>query len=184
MRNLARRDAILVAVLASACSAGSSAPTTPTQSPTTTAASASFAGKYTLTVEIDDACAVIPQSERVRRYDAMVDASAYAFPSDQAIRVVGGGFKEPTTMGRFFSVGNSRFVRLDWNEFEIGCDKLEPLTDSRQLAICGSGAPTVSDSTISAAISGNAAIIGSGYCTGSHRFTFVRHDPLVVPLPR
>jgi hypothetical protein len=184
MPNLARRGAILVAILASACGGGSSAPTTPTQSPTTIAPSASFAGSYTLTVEIDEACAVVPQSERVRRYDATVDASAYAFPSDQAIRVVGGGFKEPTTMGRFFSLGNSRFVRLDWNEFDIGCDTLEPLRDSRELAICGSGAATASDSTISAVIAGNAAVMGSGYCTGSHRFTFVRHDPRVVPLPR
>ena len=168
--------AILIAMFASACSDGSTAPT-PMQSPATSAPSpvANFVGNYTLTVEIDEACAVVPASERVRRYDAIVDPSPWPSPSEQSIRVVGGGFKELTTMGRFFSSGvDSRFVRLDWNEFDTGCDKLEALADSTQLAVCGSGTPIVSDSTISAAIAGNAAIMGRGYCTGSHRFTFVR----------
>jgi hypothetical protein len=174
--NVKRGGAILIAIFASACSG--SAPTTPTQSPTAAAPSlvANLVGNYTLTVEIDDTCAVVPQSERVRRYDAIVDASPWASPSEQLIRVVGGGFTEPTTMGRFFSSdGNSRFIRLDWNSFDFpGCDTLEPLPDSRRLALCGSGTPAMTDSTVSAVIAGNAAIMGSGYCTGSHRFTFVR----------
>jgi hypothetical protein len=176
MPNLARRGAILVAILASACSGGSSAPTTPTQSPTTTAASASFAGNYTLTVEIDEACAVVPQSERVRRYDATVDASAYVFPSDQAIRVVGGGFKEPTTMGRFFSVGNSRSVRLDWNELDIGCDTLEPLRTRESSPSAGVVRRRRATRQSRLSLPETRPSWAAG-CTGSHRFTFVRHDP-------
>jgi hypothetical protein len=77
-------------------------------------------------------------------------------------------------MGQLFTFGDSRYLQLNWNSFESGCDKLEPLPDSRQLAICGGGAASFTDSTISAVIAGNAAITGRGYCSGSHRFTFVR----------
>ena len=178
MLNIKRDGAILVTILASACSGSNSAPMTPTQSPTTgvLSAVAKLVGNYTLTIEIDESCVVVPQSERVRRYDATVDASPWEYPSEQLIRVVGGGFKEPMKMGRFFSSdGNFRYLRLDWNSFDFpGCDTLEPLTDSKQLAMCGSGSPAVSDSTISAVVTGNAAIMGVGYGSGLHRFTFVR----------
>ena len=72
MLNIKQGGATLVAILASACSG--SAPTTPTPSPTTAVPSsvANLVGDYTLTVEIDETCAVVPQSERVRRYDAIV----------------------------------------------------------------------------------------------------------------
>ena len=158
--------ALVVVIISSACGGSSRTPTTPTPpSPF-----ANLVGKYVLTVEINDACSFIPASERIRHYDAIIDDGTFHF---RQIRILGGGFTASTQMGELFSAGNSKF-QLKWNEFDTGCDTPETLTDSRQLYLCGFGDMLVNDSTIDGAISGNAAIGGSGYCAGSHRFTFLR----------
>jgi hypothetical protein len=93
-----------------------------------------------------------------------------------AVRILGGGFGEPAYMGDLWDRGESQF-QLDWNEEIGGCGDHEPLADSTQLYLCGSGVATVGDSMISGAMVGQAYIKGAGpevRCAGSSQFRFVR----------
>src|SRR2546430_850239 len=71
-------------------------PTTPAPSPF-----AGLVGNYALTVEIDPACTVVTSSERVRRYDAVIEDGPRA-PSLAPITVRGGGFTDPTLLGELW----------------------------------------------------------------------------------
>ena len=78
-----------------ACGGGS--PTTPTAAPSPAPASpfAVVTGNYELTIEIDDKCAQIPPTLRVRRYNATLEDRGWHF---LPVNVVGGGFATPVLM--------------------------------------------------------------------------------------
>jgi len=158
-----------------ACGGGS--PTTPTAAPSPAPASpfAVVTGNYELTIEIDDKCAQIPPTLRVRRYNATLEDRGWHF---LPVNVVGGGFATPVLMADLWPPSADGRWRLAWNSFDVGgCDYPEPLPESTELYVCADGAVTLSDSMLSGAMPGSAFVKGSGSevrCTGSHRFTFVR----------
>jgi hypothetical protein len=134
---------------------------------------ANVAGDYRLTIEIDEKCAQIPQPLRVRTYDVVLEDKGWHFMpirmADERFSQLGGDIWPP---------GSDSQYRVRWNNFDIGgCDYPEP-TGSTQLYLCGDGAGTLSESTISGVIGGSAFLGGTGpeaYCTGaSHRFALVR----------
>jgi hypothetical protein len=151
-------------------------PTAPTAAPSPPPASpfAVVTGHYELTIEIDDTCTHIPPTLRVRRYDATLEDRGWHY---LPVKVVGGGFAEPTLMADLWPPSPDGRWRLNWNSFDVGgCDYPEPLTESTALYVCADGAVTLSDSML-AGMPGSAFVEGSGAevrCAGSHRFTFVR----------
>jgi hypothetical protein len=152
-------------------------PTTPTAPPSPAPASlfAVVTGDYELTIEIDDKCAQIPPTLRVRRYNVTLEDRGWHF---LPVNVVGGGFATPVLMADLWPPSPDGQWRLAWNSFDVGgCDYPEPLPESTELYVCADGAVTLSDSMLSGAMPGSAFVKGSGSevrCTGSHRFTFVR----------
>jgi hypothetical protein len=182
-----RRGALLPVILASACNSGrSSMPTAATQSPTT-AAFATLVGSYALTVEIDPACTALPEAERIRRYDAIVVDTNWDAPPVRPIDIRGNGFSDSTLIGELWWDGDSKF-RLQWNNFDIGgCDIPEPLGDSKQLLICGTGSATVNRSIISTSIHGHVCVTSGAqppHCANTLiQFTFVSTEDSVAQLP-
>lgn len=162
-----------------------SSPPTPT-SPSPTPPALSFGpllGNYALTIQIDDTCSNIPQPMRLRAYNAVLDDGPFSpgrLPPQRqrymTVRVVGGGFSAPAYMADLWDRGDSR-LQLEWNEDIGGCGDPEPLTDSAQLYLCGSGPAILIDSTISGVMVGPVYIRGSGpevRCTGAHQFSLNR----------
>jgi hypothetical protein len=80
--------------------------------------------------------------------------------------------------GEIWPPGFDPRYRFEWNNFDVGgCDYPE-VTGSTELYVCGDGFGTLSGSTISGVMTGNAFLSTSRppYCTGvaSHRFALVR----------
>jgi hypothetical protein len=158
-----------------ACSAS---PTAPSAAPSPPSPFATLArGYYALDVDIDESCTGFPTSLRRRRYEAVIEDPGWHY---LLVRVLGSGFSTSPVVGELWVRDESRGfrwpTRLRWNEFE---DEGHPetLTDSRKLALSGSGEMAIAESTISGALVGTAIISGSGSdirCSGSHRFTFTR----------
>ena len=172
-----KRLVIAMSLSMSMWACGGGRPTTPTAAPSPAPASpfAVVTGNYELTIEIDDKCAQIPPTLRVRRYNATLEDRGWHF---LPVNVVGGGFATPVLMADLWPPSPDGRWRLAWNSFDVGgCDYPEPLPESTELYVCADGAVTLSDSMLSGAMPGSAFVKGSGSevrCTGSHRFTFVR----------
>ena len=135
-------------------------------------------GNYALTIQVDEHCADIPQSERLRAYDAVLRDTPFQYMS---VSTLGGGPGGELWFRPDLVSGDSRF-QFRWNEDADGtigaCDGPEPLIDSAQFYLCGTGAATLRDeSIIDGALVGLVYIRGRGpelRCTGSHQFRFVR----------
>jgi hypothetical protein len=136
-----------------------------------------LAGSYTLTIDIAESCAELPEAARRRTYSATLDQTPYGYFT---IRVVGGGYDAPTVTGdmKGYSAGH---VSFDWNSFDIGgCDgRPESLPDGRTLMICGSGVGVSDEKGIAATLSGEVSITDADgkrqqACAGRHPFTFRR----------
>jgi hypothetical protein len=129
-------------------------------------------GQYTLTIEIDESCVVIPVGLRTRTYDVVLGPAGYHYLpitiAGERFGQLGGEIWPPTSQGYPF----------EWNSFDVnGCDYPEPI-DSTRLYVCGEGFGTLSDSTMSGVIRGSAFLEGSPrpYCAREalHRFTLAR----------
>ena len=162
-----------------------SLPSTPT-SPSPPPSASRFShllGNYALTIQIDDTCSNVPGALRLRAYDAVLEDGPFSpgrLPVQRqqymTVRVVGGGFSEPAYVADVWDRGDSR-LQLEWNEDIGGCSDPEPLTNSTQLYLCGSGPAILGDSTISGVMVGPVYIRGSGpeiRCTGAHQFRLNR----------
>jgi hypothetical protein len=178
--------ALAASVLAAACDG----PTRPTPTPAVSnlppppafnpgPALEALAGSYTLTLTISDHCTEIPDAARLRTYQAALQSTPFRYLS---IRVVGGGFSQPTGTGDVWPYGEGR-VQISWNNFDIGgCDGWpEPLAGGSSLMVCGEGLAVTDASTISGAIVGQVWIdedgTRRGLCNASHPFTFTRLTP-------
>ena len=120
-------------------------PATPSP-PVTNGLLTGLAGSYSLTIDIPDACAQLPEAERRRTYYATLESTPYPY---LVIRVAGEGYALPTLTGELWNNGESG-VALDWNNFDIGgCDgREESLPDGGTLMICGNGVGMVDGTTI------------------------------------
>ena len=148
----------------------------PAQPPPVTNQPSGLAGAYSLTIDIPESCAELPEAARRRTYDAKLDPSPYAYLS---IRIVGEGYAVPTVTGDMWGAGVDR-VSVDWNNFDIeGCDgRPESLPDGRTLMICGSGVGLVDGTTIAVSLAGQVFIETEGkrqlICSGTYPLTFRR----------
>src|SRR5206468_685842 len=129
-------------------------------------------GGYTLTIELDPACAGFPGDAYHRTYQANLDDIGFHYLE---ISVTGGGFREKTVMGELFS-GQ---LRLKWNEFD-GETIHESLDANHSLEISADGPVSTSSSALTALAEGYAYLFTNGVvsvqCRGRHRFSFERGD--------
>ena len=154
--------------------AGCSSPATPTQPTSAGAAPAPFpdlaemAGAYTLTIDIDDSCSTLPAAARHRVYRAVLEDRGWHFLT---LRVVGGGFAEPTQIGDLFSGQLNPFHRVDpelrWNGLDLGNDAVEPIGNGRALVVAAHGPVARSASTLFGALTGD-AYLAEGNTTVAH----------------
>ena len=122
-----------------ACGGGS--PTTPTAAPSPAPASpfAVVTGNYELTIEIDDKCAQIPPTLRVRRYHATLEDRGWHF---LPVNVVGGGFATPVLMADLWPPSPDGRWRLAWNSFDVGGATILSRCQNRQNSMCAPTAPS------------------------------------------
>jgi hypothetical protein len=171
LRQLAIAEHALLLVVSIGCGASPSSPS-PGSAPSTPSPFEHLVGQYTLTIEIDESCAVIPAGLRTRAYDVVLGPAGYHYLpvtiAGQRFGPLGGEIWPPTLQG----------YRFEWNNFDVtGCEYPEPI-DSTQLYVCGDGFGTLTDSTMSGVMRGNAFLEGSPrpYCAREplHRFMLVR----------
>ena len=164
-------------VVAAGCDSGPTGPAVqPPPPPLPQSAVDGLAGSYSLTVNLSDQCAALPDALRRRTYQATLRASTRAY---LGISIVGGGFSTPVGPGDLWPGSDGR-VAINWNNFDIGgCDGYpEPLSDGRTLMVCGSGEGVVSGPTIALTLNAEVFIDEAGQrqrvCAGGHEFTFNR----------
>ncbi len=164
-----------VAAMATALACSPSSPVAPSSSPASRPSPfAAVAGRYVLTLEIDQSCRGIPPALRSRNYNVEVEDRGWHYAP---VRVLSGGYSEPV-MGELWESAPAGRYRFEWNSFDIGgCDYPETV-GSNQLYICGDGIGTREGSTISGEMIGAAFLEGVSRqgCDGPGRFSLVRLD--------
>lgn len=182
-QRLKRFGAAIACVLMVRCDDG---PTSPTRQGATRPpmlepylALKGLAGSYNVALNVSDQCTEIPDAARRRTYQAILETTPYPYLS---VRIVGGGFSAPVTVGELRAAPDGR-VTIGWNNFDIGgCDGYpEPLSEGSMLMVCGHGFGMQEGSTISIALTGSAWINANGTrgttCNAWHQFTLTRSIP-------
>jgi hypothetical protein len=120
-------------------------PSAPSSSPPPPASPfTNILGDYTLTLDLDESCASIPQPLRTRTYDVVLEDKGWHF---MPIRMADGRFGD--LGGEIWPPGPDARYRFEWNNFDVGgCDYPEP-TGIGPLYLCGVGTVTRSESTLS-----------------------------------
>ena len=167
-------------LLAARCGGGPTGPASQPPSPPPIANPVppleTYAGVYTLTIDVPDQCSGLQDAVRRRTYQATLKPSPFRY---LVVEIVGGGFSRPVVPGELWP-GVDGQLALEWNSFDIGgCDGyFEPLSDGRSMMICGVGAGVLDGSTITVGLSGEVFIQEEGrqrrVCQGRHQFTFTR----------
>ena len=126
-----------------------------------TALFARLAGHYTLTIEVDESCAV-PPSVEVLNYDVWLHQTRFRY---LGVRVTGEDFG-----GDLWALAREeQGFNLRWN---VDCEAPD-MVGSTAFYLCGEGSAFATDGTI-------AGVLVGGYrpfCTsGSHRFVFQRRS--------
>jgi hypothetical protein len=132
-------------------------------------------GSYALTIDIPDACDVLPPAERRRHYIATIEQT---LNSHHSVHIVGGGYAERTIVGDIWN-HYDRLPTIDWNNNDgDGCDGgVETLPRGDTLVICGFGAAVVGENSIVATVSASAIVDSAGrrtICSHPFLFTFLR----------
>jgi hypothetical protein len=132
----------------------------PTPAPTRESFATALAGTYALTIRLDDRCSSMANA--VWEYRATLSNSG-AFLS---MRVVGGGYSEPTVVGQMYPYTDST-ARFIWNF----ADPETPVTGT-QLLLYGSSDTAIRNGTVAGAIAGTASTTRdvNNRCSGSHAF--------------
>ena len=182
-QRLKRFAAALACMLMVSCDDGPTSPTRQVATPLPMLepylALEGLAGSYNVALNVSDQCAEIPEAARRRTYRAILATTPYPFLS---VRIVGGGFSAPVTVGELRAGSDGR-VTIDWNNFDIGgCDGYsEPLSEGSMLMVCGQGFGMHEGATISIALTGSAWIDANGtrgnVCNAWHQFTLTRSIP-------
>ena len=180
MSPLRRPAAAFLALCALVAMGGCDSPTQPTPvapppfvPPVVPPGPPDLTGSYTLTIEIPDACEVLPVQERRRQYVATV---AKVRPDYFTVDVVGAGYAERTFVGRIWYPGVKPPV-IDWNNSDDCDGSRESLPRGDTLLICAYGDAVVDDSSIVATIWAGAIVNSADRrttCAHPFSFTFLR----------
>jgi hypothetical protein len=128
---------------------------------------ASFAGSYTLTIEINESCGNVPHALRTRVYDVLLEEKGWHY---MPIRKAG----ESIFTASLWPPDRESRYRFVWNSSD--CDVPETV-GSAELFLCGEGLANLSDSTLSGVMEGSAGLKSGSvqnWCSASHRFSLVR----------
>lgn len=124
---------------------------------------ASFAGAYTLTIDVDPSYPLVPPSGKVRQYDvALAEAVPYGYLSVQTA--------DSRLVGDLWARG---LFRWNGDEFDRNCGSSETVESARYCLWGQGGASADRDGVISGALGGGVDI-GADKCFGFHRFVLRR----------
>jgi hypothetical protein len=167
-------SSVLFGLVSTILACTSSSPVAPSSSPASQPSPfAAVAGRYDLTIEIDQSCRGIPPALRLRNYSVEVEDKGWHFAP---VRALSGGYSVPV-VGELWAVPPGGSYRFKWNGFDIGTCYYPETVGSDQLYICGDGIGTRDGSTISGEMNGTAFLEGGsrqGCDAPRHRFSLVR----------